>query len=93
MKQNLTIFHYLSNTLIIRTTSVSNIVIFVIIRVKELAIDDNIEEPFKKRPAVDTSPLDRIEESSNQPKSVKSPNNTDLALITSLCVRWLVACC
>ena len=54
-------------------------------RVKELAIDDTGDEPYKKRPMVGGGPLDRIEESPKQ-AGLRSPNNSDLALISSLCV-------
>ncbi|CAK8681302.1 kinesin-like protein KIF2A isoform X3 [Clavelina lepadiformis] len=53
-------------------------------RVKELAVEEGMEEPFKKKPAVGGGPLDRIEESPQQ-MNLNSPNNSDLALISSLC--------
>nr|CAB3259104.1 kinesin-like protein KIF2A [Phallusia mammillata] len=56
-------------------------------RVKELAVDDGADEPFKKRPAVG-GPLERLDESP-QHVSIHSPNNSDLALISSMCENEL----
>jgi len=52
--------------------------------VKELAVDDSGDEPFKKRPVLG-GPLEPVDEAP-QPVSIHSPNNSDLALISSLCV-------
>ena len=64
----------------------SNSVFFF--RVKELAIDDNVDEPFRKRPAVGAGPLEAIREGSPNQMGLHSPNNNDLALISSLCVSF-----
>nr|XP_009859204.1 kinesin-like protein KIF2A isoform X2 [Ciona intestinalis] len=59
-------------------------------RVKELALDDGGDEPFKKRHAAAGGAaggggmLDRIDESPQQ-AGMHSPNNSDLALISSIC--------
>ncbi|XP_009859204.2 kinesin-like protein KIF2A isoform X4 [Ciona intestinalis] len=62
-------------------------------RVKELALDDGGDEPFKKRHAAaggggggggGGGMLDRIDESPQQ-AGMHSPNNSDLALISSIC--------
>ncbi|XP_026691440.2 kinesin-like protein KIF2A isoform X2 [Ciona intestinalis] len=61
--------------------------------VKELALDDGGDEPFKKRHAAaggggggggGGGMLDRIDESPQQ-AGMHSPNNSDLALISSIC--------
>uniref|UniRef100_H2YAC6 Kinesin-like protein n=1 Tax=Ciona savignyi TaxID=51511 RepID=H2YAC6_CIOSA len=53
-------------------------------RVKELALDDGGDDSFKKRHAPNFGGLDPVAEAPQQ-SGIHSPNNSDLALISSIC--------